>query len=202
MLPSRAKRPPAHESLIQIMRPIAGKGQWSIHFDISEREYALLGSIVVYWSFLEHALQLRTGLIASAAKVPMPAEARNGEFARRLAAFNKLVSSKVKSTKARAKWLLIGSKIANAKSMRDAIAHHYLTYNPKRPDQMWTTNLALAGARSQPIDEDKLMALGRLIGESNFALLHPRKPSLAELAPADGVYMSRSFRRNIARKRQ
>jgi hypothetical protein len=36
----RAKRPPAHESLILIGRPIGDSGiPWHIRFDISEREY-------------------------------------------------------------------------------------------------------------------------------------------------------------------
>lgn len=196
----KAKRPPPHESLIQIAQPIVKGHPWSIQFDISEREYALLGSIVVYWSFLEHALRLRTALIARAARVPMPKDTTSQEFGRRLAAFNNLVATKVKSTTRRTKWLLIVSRIANAKSTRDAISHHYLTYNPKRPDQLWARNLARKGVRSEPIDEEKLMALGRSLGEINFDLIYTRRPSLAELIPIGGLYMSRSFRKMIAGK--
>jgi hypothetical protein len=99
----------------------------------------------------------------------------------------------VKSSTARLKWERIASRIANAKSKRDAISHHFLTYNPRRPDQLWSTNFARPGSRSEPLDEDKLMELGRTLGEINFDLIFTKKP-----ARRTANYMSRSFRRMMA----
>jgi hypothetical protein len=191
----RVARKPAHETLIQIGRPLDGEGAWCIGFEITEREYTLFGSIVVYWSFLEHALRARTKLLATSVRIPIPRDASCQEFSKRLSAFNTLVAA-VKPRRTRAKWELISSRIANAKGKRDAIAHHFLTYNPRRPDQLWSTNLTRGpGTRSEQIDEDRLMDLGSTLGEINFDLLYSRKPGYSF-----ENYMSRGFRRMMMGK--
>jgi hypothetical protein len=188
----RSKSPPLHEDLLLIGKPIGTSGiPWHIAFDISESEYMLFGSVVFYWSFLEHALRVRTIALAKLAKVTVPAEANNYDFRRRLAAFRRLVETSVKSETAKQKWLNVIKRIEQAKAGREHVAHNFWTYNPKKPDQLWSTDMRRRGARSGPFDVDRLRKLGALLGEVNFDLIFPRKPIGRNQSMS---YMSRSFR--------
>jgi hypothetical protein len=190
-LKSRAKSKPLHEGLLMIGRPL-GKSRipWHIAFDISEKEYMLFGSIVFYWSFLEHALRVRTAALAKRAKVAVPAEANNNDFRTRLGAFRKLVETTTRNA-TRQKWINVIKRIERAKAGRERVAHNFWTYNPKKPDQLWSTDMRRKGARSEPFDVDRLMKLGALLGEINFELIFPKKPTARNQSRS---YMSRSFR--------
>jgi hypothetical protein len=182
---------PLHESLLLVGHPIGKSGiPWHIAFDISEKEYMLIGSIVFYWSYLEHVLRERTVALAKLAKVPVPPEVNNTDFRRRLGAFRKLVETTTRNA-TRRQWLNVVKRIERAKAGREHIAHNFWTYNPKKPDQLWSTDLRRSGARSEPFDTEKLMELGRLLGEVGFELTFPKKPTLRDVSMS---YMSRSFR--------
>jgi hypothetical protein len=195
----REKSKPLHESLLLIGRPIGKSGiPWHIAFDIGEKEYALFGSIVFYWSFLEHALRVRTVALAKRAKMAPPVDANNHDFRRRLGAFRNLVETTT-SKATQQKWLEVIKRIERAKAGREHIAHNFWTYNPKKPDQLWATDVRQRGARSEPFDIDKLLELGALLGEINFELMFPRKPGLLDHPMP---YMSRSFRLAIMAKKK
>jgi hypothetical protein len=132
--------------------------------------------------------------------MPVPTEAKNRDFRRRLGAFRNLVETATKRA-IREKWRKVIKDIELAKAGREHIAHNFWTYNPKRPDQFWSTDLRGGdAARSEPFNRDKLVDLGRLLGEINFSLLYPRKPTDRELGRGTGVsYMSRSFRQMVMR---
>jgi hypothetical protein len=193
---NREKSKPLHESLLLIGRPIKSGIPWHIAFDIGENEYALFGSIILYWSFLEYALRIRTVALAKRAKVMVPAEASNNDFRRRLSAFRKLVEATT-SVAMKQKWLEVIKQIERAKAGRERVAHNLWTYNPKKPDQLWATDVRQRGARSEPFDIEKLMDLGALLAEINFELVFPRKPGLRGHPMS---YMSRSFRLMIMGK--
>lgn len=186
-----SNRKPPHNSLVLIGKPLAEGMPWSIAFDISDREYMLLGSIVIYWSFLEHALFVRTRSFARRAKVSLPEDASHRDFRRRLGAFRKLLETSISHDSTKNRWMNVIKNIERAKAGRESVAHDFWTYNPKRPEQLWATNVRRKGARSEPFDTSKLMKLGALLGEISFELLYPRKPGYeAYQLP----YMSRSAR--------
>jgi hypothetical protein len=194
MSKTREKSKPLHEDLLLVGRPIGTKVPWHIAFDISEKEYMLFGSIVFYWSFLEHALRVRTLALARLARVPVPVEAKNNDFRTRLGAFRKLVEALPANDPTQQKWLKVVKRIERAKAGREHIAHNFWTYNPKKPDQLWSIDLRRKGARSEPFDSEKLQKLGRLLGEINFELMFPNKMLFRDSAGFSGSYMSRSFR--------
>jgi hypothetical protein len=191
MRENRTKSKPLHESLLLIGRPIGNSGiPWHVAFDISQREYALFGSIIFYWSFLEHALRVRTVALARRANIAIPPDASNSDFRRRLGAFRKLVKETT-SKPSQQKWLAVIKRIERAKAGRERIAHNFWTYNPKKPDQLWSTDMRRTGARSEPFDVKRLMQLGALLGEIGFELWFPKKPTGRDHTAS---YMSRSFR--------
>lgn len=194
MTKRRAKDKPPHEGLLLVAQPTGNDFPGSVAFDISEKEYMLFGSIIFYWSFLEHALRIRTVALAKSARVPIPEGARNIDFRTRLGAFRKLVES-LKTTEAtKLKWLKVIKRIERAKSGREHIAHNFWTYNPRKPDQLWSTNLQRKEARSEPFNIDKLQMLGRLLGQIGYELIFPDGVSFKDLTASTGSYMSRSFR--------
>jgi hypothetical protein len=201
-MPRGQKAKPPHESLLLIGKSIAKGMPWSVAFDINEKEYALFGSAMFYWSFLEHALYARTVGLAARAKIPVPPEVINRDFRWRLGAFRRLVETTTNGA-IWEKWRKVIRDIELAKAGREHIAHNFWTYNPRRPDQFWSTDLRRSRPRSEPFDSDKLANLGRLLGEVNFSLLFPKKPTDRELGRGtDFSYMSRSFRKMVMQRPQ
>ena len=200
MIKRRAKGKPAHESLLLVALPRGNELPGFVAFDISEKECALFGSIIFYWSFLEHALRIRTVALAKSARVPIPEGARNTDFRTRLGAFRKLVEALNATDATKLKWLKVAKRIELAKAGREHIAHNFWTYNPSKPDQLWSTSLRRRGARSEPFNVDKLQMLGRLLGEIGYELMFPDGASFEDLTASTGSYMSRSFRLMIMGK--
>ncbi len=190
-------RKPSHNSLVLIGRPLVEGVPWHIAFDISDREYMLFGSIIIYWSFLEHALLVRTTILARHPKVSLPDDASHHNFRRRLGAFRKLVETSIRGESTKNKWMKVIKSIERAKAGRESVAHDFWTYNPKRPDQLWATNFRRRGVRSEPFDTSKLMKLGALLGEISVELLYTRKPGYKSYQIP---YFSRSARHTMMGK--
>jgi hypothetical protein len=59
--------------------------------DLEQKELAAIGYVTAQWAFLEHAILASTCDIADENKVPLPADAGNKAFSKRLAAWRRLI---------------------------------------------------------------------------------------------------------------
>jgi hypothetical protein len=196
-MPSGRRNKPQHENLVLVGWPIRGSGKLPyFSFDLTTKEFASIGFVVVQWSYLEYALSVRTRAIAKRTKCPVPADATAVSFSRRLRAFAKLVDQRLKRKQTKAFYQALVSRIAKAAGDRHGIAHDLWTYNPRNPSQLWITRATRRDARSKPLDMKRIGQFGESIGVLSYALMNP--PSygggMPEIPSGFFSYMSRSMR--------
>jgi hypothetical protein len=142
-------------------------------FDLTQEEFYAIGVITVQWAFLESALYQRTAALAKRHRVPIPLDATNASFTRRLRAFRALVRETIKREAMRKYYLTLAQRIGSAEGYRHRVTHDCWSYNPKNPTKLWATRSRPPVGRSEPFDLDKLLDFADSIGRLSFLLLNP-----------------------------
>ena len=151
-------------SLVTILRPVGqNKDQYKpkYHFQLGEREYSAIGFATVHWAFLEEALYKRTVLFARRARVRVPEDAHDLSFSRRIGALRVLVRTAVKDPKRRKWWSLVISRIGNENGIRQKIVHGSWSYDPRRPDRLFSSPRPSIGRWMEPFSDEKLSEFGQ-----------------------------------------
>lgn len=194
--------PPRRESLILTFRPVQRGVLPSIEFDMGQLEHASIGYAVVHWAFLEWAMLHRSKLFARRAKMRLPKDAHDHSFAKRMRVLRGLIGVVLKDPKRRKWWYDMLSKIGKENGVRQIIVHGLWSYDPRRPERLFSSPRYDKGARLTPFTTENIFGFGRRVGELAYALLEPA-PGVGRPAPLpDGfyAYASRSFRLRMAGK--
>jgi hypothetical protein len=166
--------------------------------DLEQKELAAIGYVTAQWAFLEHAILASTCDIADENKVPLPADAVNKAFSKRLAAWRQLIEKFVTDASKRMALLKIVSKAANLEVKRHQLAHALWSWDEEDPTAMRAYSFRPKVEFDVDFDFNGLIQLGHKIGEINFALSFPggKKDaweSIGDLASQPGGVWSRSF---------
>lgn len=182
MAQARRGKKPQHGNLMLVSYSLVDDDEPPhYHFDLTVEEFASIGLVIMQWSYLEYALYMRTRAIAKRTKTPMPKDATNSIFRKRLRAFDELVDMALKRKRTKDYYKTLVPQIANAAGDRHRLTHHLWSYNPRNPTQLWITR-AKKGARFKPLDMQRICKFAESIGALSFALMNPpfhggREPS-------------------------
>ena len=168
---------------------------------LTEKEYAGIGYITVQWAMLETAIATVTQHLCDLGKIPLPTDATNFSFARRLRVLRSVACKVLKESDVRTTLLRQLPIIARLAGQRQRITHHMWEYNPGSPLTLWTKSIRDPSLRLEPFNTQKMWGLGQSIGQVTYALLNPtnRYPTMAdalrEIADEEGhvSFASRSF---------
>lgn len=162
------------------------------HLDLTERECAAIGLAVTQWAFLESAIYKRTVKLAKLAKIPIPSCAESLSFTKRLRALRCLGDSHYKSEKRCTELAALVCRIGTAEGRRHKIIHGIWTYDPRKPDQLWSSGYRPNLGGKERFDVAKLIAFALEVGRLSAMVLYPR--GLRDV-PFPYASMSRSFLR-------
>jgi hypothetical protein len=191
-------RPP-QGNLLQVVVPPRHGDSWRFHIALSQKEFGVIGLVVVQWAFLEFALYERTKRIAKRARYPIPRNATVNSFSKRLGAFREVIENAITNKARKNKLLSLCSRIAQASGNRQKVAHGLWLLNPQKPDRLWVKNQrrkAPGAARKrkqvlyQPFTTPRLGKISEEIGALSFELWYDRGPRDVIFSQS---YLSRSF---------
>jgi hypothetical protein len=164
-----------------------------IESDLEEKELAAIGYVVTQWAYLEHAVLAHTIELCSAKGAPLPKDATNLSFDRRLRAWRNTIQDLAPADKKK-QLLALHSKAANLEQRRHKIAHGLWTWEYGDPETMTSFSFRPRVDFEAEFDFEGLVQLGHKIGEINFDLTYPGgKDEVFSTMPERGGYISRSF---------
>lgn len=157
--------------------------KWRLALELTDAELQTIGYVTVQWAFLEHALAMRIVEDAEKANVPLPRDATNLSFTRRLSAWRILVEETAANGPERSKTLKLIDQIANLEQYRHQISHGLWGWDERRPERLWAHSFRKPHDFERPTDLSKLKELGKRIAEINFDLTCPNGLLDAEPIP-------------------
>jgi hypothetical protein len=166
--------------------------------DLEQKELAAIGYVTAQWAFLEHAILASTVEITAQNNAPVPTDAYNKAFAKRLRAWRLTIEQFITDVDKRETLLTIVSKAANLEEKRHQLAHALWTWESQDPTAMRAFSFRPNVEFDVDFDFEGLMQLGDKIGKLNFNLVYPGGKedawkSFVELVAERGSYVSRSF---------
>lgn len=144
-----------------------------LYCQLSEREFAAVGFVMVHWALVEDALHMRTAAIAKSNRVVLDADATSDNFSRRLRAMRKLVTQSKQGPAAKERWLRTLDRLSTCNGQRQRLAHGLWSFNAKFPDRLWSSPPSRRPARLEPFDEKKMLDLGNELASIAYALRFP-----------------------------
>ncbi|MDH3232063.1 MAG: hypothetical protein OEQ29_00935 [Alphaproteobacteria bacterium] len=165
--------------------------------ELTNEEIAAIGYATVQWAYLEHGLFYRTLEAADAANVPLPRDATNSAFAKRLRAFRILIEKTEPDGSEKERTLKLVSKIANAEDKRHKITHGLWDWVPENPKRVKASSFRPNYEFEETFDLEKLAAFCKTLGEINFDLEYPGGLADVEMQVP---FVSRSFLLKLGEK--
>ena|ERR1700731_145229 len=161
--------------------------------ELSDSEIYCIGLLTVQWAYLEHALLIRTALLANKAKIPLPMDATSLSFKRRAAAFRQIVKETVKAQWLRETYLNLAARMANAGDSRHKLTHGLWEWYINKPKRLRVSSFRPPVAFEDHFGIDRIIRLIDRVGEIGFALTYPprRRQPNEPPAPSRRAYMSR-----------
>lgn len=148
-------------------------GRHRLDTELSMRELAAIGFVMVSWAQLEHLLLQRTAELADKAKVPIPTDATALSFKKRLRALRALAKEALTCSTAQKKFLNLLTRIGGAERSRNRITHGLWDWTLSAPDKLRASSFRPPNKFEEPFDLKKLITLAERIGELNFQLAYP-----------------------------
>jgi hypothetical protein len=163
--------------------------------ELTRYEVAAIGVITIQWAYLEHMLLLSTAELVNKGAIPMPFEATQISFRRRLDAWRTLIKTVVQDDWQPEKLLSLATKIGNVEKERHKITHWLWQWYPSQPIKLRAYSFRPPHEFCDNFDLNRLARLADRIGEINYELTHPPRRGLKKLQPDDmnQSYMSRAF---------
>jgi hypothetical protein len=143
--------------------------------EMTQREVHAIGLITVQWAYLEHMLLLHTAKLSNRAKLPLPSDATNFSFRRRLAAWRQTINETIKRRSTKDALLNLASRIASTEDKRHKLTHGLWAFRPDRPRKLVAYSFRPGVAFREEFEVMRLYRLAEQIGQINFALTFPGK---------------------------
>ena len=173
--------------MVVLYKELTGKRRCLIDFQLTEEEFAAIGRVTTQWAVLEHCLYSDTVALAEAAKAPLPEDATNLSFKRRLRAW-RLLGEEVLLEPYRQKHMRNSSRIANLEDDRHRITHGLWEWDLDNPEKLTAKSLRPGREFEKPFDLAKIVELSKRIAEINCRFLFPEglKSMLAPYTDENG----------------
>lgn len=161
-----------------------------IMFEMSEREYQVIGMVTVQWSYLEHAMSMIHERMCKMHKVELSPKASSLSFKDRLRAWYEFLDWAEGKAKNVETFKKIHARIANASAERHKLIHGIWDYDPLNPFGATLSSTRKRLEFEQKTDLDRVYKLYTEIGRINFLLT---------IIPINGVSLNELPRTGIAK---
>jgi hypothetical protein len=162
------------KGIVTVMQDLTGKRRPRIAFELTERELAAIGEIVVQWAYLEHQVLEMTDALGKVLGKPLADEARHFSFDRRLKYLTTLLKSPAFASKEGVqRYLQIVHRIHRLANDRQKIAHGLWDWDHHDPYTPIVSSTKPKHEFSEPFDFRKLVRLVERIAEINIELTFP-----------------------------
>ena len=169
--------------------------------ELDEKELGAIGLVTTQWSYLEHAIFYNTCFIADKAQAPVPKDATNLAFKKRLRAW-RLSIEQLSPPDDKARLLRLHDRTANLEQKRHKVVHGLWTWDQKQPDNLTAFSFRPSVEFELKFDLKSLIKLAREIGQVNFELTYPGGKEQAFRELVEQASERPSLRRSFLRSAQ
>jgi len=174
------ERIPSRSAIITF--PVGEDNEPLMESDLTDNELTAIGKVVVAWSWLEQTLYEKTIMVCKENQKPIPSDATNLSFKKRLRAFALLVERGLVKSPNCCYWRKLVSKIANAEQSRHKVVHGVWDFDCNHRSSLIVEGTRHPHIYQEKIDAEKLFHLADEIGRVIFAIRYPGDNPVAAYA--------------------